>query len=674
MHKYHKFLNGFIILALLTALAWSFGPTTGTAQAKTQALLLQMAAQAPEKTISVIVQKASSTQQAEALAVKLGGRITKDLSMINAFAAEMTAGAARQMASSPPVRWISLDAPVQSSAAVSKFTAWATRNGTAVTNEFTSYANMLGAAGRDGKYGYGSQVKGAFTGFQPEYAPGQMIAKVEVTLRLYVPTALARTETPKLTPYVAGEAGAEVIVPVTDLNGCLGAQNACTRKYDITATRSSWTWANLNSLQIVIDQSTFDSGRVYYDAVGVRVTTIAGSDPSTPLVMPSLDGTAAVNSLVLSNAFPRVTRAVEIWNEAPYWQGSGVTVAVVDSGSFKTNAVGGRFIGEVNFNSAEHSANDQYGHGTFVTGLIADDGSYSGGKYMGIAPKVNILGVRVSDDQGMATESDVVSALQWIYNNHTAYNIRVVNLSLNSSMYQSYHISPLCAAVEILWFNRLVVVASVGNSGTAALYPPANDPFIITVGATDDKNTVDMGDDVIASFSAFGMDETGKTKPDLVAPGANLIAYLPDTNLLTISVQHPANRVDSNYFRMSGTSMSAPLVSGAAAILLQSNGSLAPDQVKYRLKATANKNWPGYNASMAGAGTLDVYAAVHGASTESANTNLTASLMLWTGINPITWGSVAWNSVAWNSVAWNSVAWNSVAWNSVAWNSDYWGP
>jgi hypothetical protein len=96
--------------------------------------------------------------------------------------------------------------------------------------------------------------------------------------------------------------------------------------------------------------------------------------------------------------------------------------------------------------------------------------------------------------------------------------------------------------------------------------------------------------------------------------------------------------------------------------------------VKYRLKATANKNWPGYNAASAGAGYLDVYAAVTGTTTESANTNLVASQLLWTGSNPVTWGSVNWNSVNWNSVNWNSVNWNSVNWNSVNWNSDYWGP
>ena len=118
--------------------------------------------------------------------------------------------------------------------------------------------------------------------------------------------------------------------------------------------------------------------------------------------------------------------------------------------------------------------------------------------------------------------------------------------------------------------------------------------------------------------------------------------------------------------------MSAPLVSGAVAILLESAPGLTPDQVKYRLKATANTNWPGYSATTAGAGYLDVYAAVKSTTTQSANTGINASQLLWTGSNPVSWGSVNWNSVNWNSVNWNSVNWNSVNWNSVNWNSDHW--
>jgi serine protease AprX len=282
--------------------------------------------------------------------------------------------------------------------------------------------------------------------------------------------------------------------------------------------------------------------------------------------------------------------------------------------------------------------------------------------------------------------------LQWIYQNKTKYNIKVVNLSLNSSVAQSYHTSPMDAACEILWFNGIVVVVSAGNNGTATLYPPANDPFVITVGATDDKGTLALSDDDVAPFSAYGTTAEGFAKPDLVAPGKNIIAPLPENDQLTIGKNHPANRVDSKYFRMSGTSMSAPMVSGAVALLLQDEPNLNPDQVKYRLTATANKNWLGYNATTAGAGYLDIYAAVNATTTARANTGVQPNRLLakmailaayatyhgvptdWSTVdwNSVDWNSVDWNSVDWNSVDWNSVDWNSVDWNSVDWNSVDW--
>ncbi len=112
--------------------------------------------------------------------------------------------------------------------------------------------------------------------------------------------------------------------------------------------------------------------------------------------------------------------------------------------------------------------------------------------------------------------------------------------------------------------------------------------------------------------------------------------------------------------------------SGAVALLLQDEPHLTPDQVKFRLQATANKNWSGYNNQKMGAGYLDIAAAVQGTTTQSANTGLLASRLLWTGSTPVMWGSVSWNSVSWNSVSWNSVSWNSVSWNSVSWNSEHW--
>jgi len=389
--------------------------------------------------------------------------------------------------------------------------------------------------------------------------------------------------------------------------------------------------------------------------------------------------TQCIDTKNLKNTYIDTIRAGEVWNNPLLLQGQGIGVAVVDSGinpngDLYTNMGVNRQVANVRFNTDyNQNASDGYGHGTVISSIVGGDGSDSNGNYIGVAPMANIINVKVSNDDGSARESDVIQGLQWVLNNKNTYNIRVVNLSFNSTVAQSYHSSPLDAAVEILWFNKIVVVVSAGNKANGVVYPPANDPFVITVGATDDKGTTSLNDDVITSFSAYGTTTDGFSKPDLVAPGKNIIGRLINTNM-GLGKSHPENIISGSYFKMSGTSVSAPIVSGAVAILLQSEPNLNPDQVKYRLMSTANTTWNGYNPTKAGAGYLDIFAAVKTNTTDIANINILPSQLLTTGSNPITWGSVGWNSVGWNSVGWNSVGWNSVGWNSVGWNSDYWGP
>ncbi len=533
-HRSHKSpahpvptICGALLLALLLATSLAGTAQPVAAREALQPPLREMALQDPAARVAVIVQKLDRDSAVEARVAELGGTVTKNLSIINAFAAELPAGQVEVLAQMPGVRWVSLDAPVS-------------------------------------------------------YTPGAAPAR---------------------------------------------------------------------------DQ---------------------GAPPPKPTPTPTSGSSGApINLSNLKNIYNYAVAADKVWNTAPYIQGQGVTVAVVDSGVNRNHPdFGKRVLANVEAGLLTVNANDGYGHGTFVAGIIAGNGAALNGRYIGIAPKANLVNVKVSTDIGAALESDVIAGLQWIYDNRTRYNIRVVNLSLNSTVAQSYHTSPIDAAVEILWFNGIVVVVSAGNNGTASLYPPANDPFVITVGATDDRGTWSIGDDLIASFSAYGTTGDGFAKPDLVAPGKNLVAPLASSGAV-FAREHPANVVDSYYFRMSGTSAAAPVVSGAVALLLQDEPSLNPDQVKYRLKATAVANkrqWSGYDATKAGAGYLNIYNAVTGTTTQAANTGITASHLLWTGSEPVTWSSVQWNSVQWNSVQWNSVQWNSVQWNSVQWNSDYWGP
>jgi serine protease AprX len=392
--------------------------------------------------------------------------------------------------------------------------------------------------------------------------------------------------------------------------------------------------------------------------------------------------TQCIDTTTLANAYISAIGADKVWNNNPYVQGKGIGIAIVDSGinpngDLYTTAGENRIVGNARFNTDyNQNPTDGYGHGTHVASIAGGNGKESGGKYIGVAPGAKIINVKVSNDNGSSRITDVIAGLQWVLNNKNTYNIRVVNLSQNSSVAESYKTSPLDAAVEILWFNGIVVVVSAGNQTSGVVYPPANDPFVITVGAADDKGTNTISDDTLATFSAFGTTETGAVKPDLVAPGRNITARLVN-NTMGLAGAHPANVVSGGqYFTMSGTSMAAPMVSGAVAVLLSKEPTLTPDKVKYRLMATANKTWPGYTAAKAGAGYLDLYAATKTSTTQSANTGTIVSTLLTTGTAPVnssvSWNSVSWNSVSWNSVSWNSVSWNSVSWNSVSWNSDYW--
>ena len=539
---------------------------------------------------------------------------------------------------------------------------------------FTHSSPMIDSAlGPNATAGCENAASAAFSGFDAEITPGHSIAKVEAVLRGYVPAQLSNDL--KINAFVAGQAGR-----VTTLNRHLFdpyVGNPGTVYLDITAARA-WQWADFaNGLQLFVDQTALGNGQaVCYDAVGLRVTSVAGSDPTIATVDSSEPPANALDASQQVNVYNQTIGASQLWNAEPRLQGRGVTVAVVDSGIFKTKDLEQAKLINVNFNRNYHDSADGFGHGTFIGGIIASSGKKSDGKYMGVAPLTRLLNVRVSDDQGMMLESDLVAALQWVLKNKDHHHIRVVNLSLNSSQPQSYHTSPLDAACEILWFNGIVVVVSAGNNGSANLYPPANDPFVITVGATDDAGTVTLADDVVANFSAYGLAENGESKPDLLAPGTDIVGLLPDNNRLQMGRAHPQNRVDSTYFRMSGTSVAAPMVSGAVALLLESEPGLTPDQVKYRLKSTALKSpaWPGYDPQRAGAGYLNIYAAVNARTTETANTNTPASALLWTGSTPAVWSSVNWTSVNWTSVNWTSVNWTSVNWTSVNWTSDHWDP
>jgi len=383
-----------------------------------------------------------------------------------------------------------------------------------------------------------------------------------------------------------------------------------------------------------------------------------------------------------SAVYPQVDGAPSAW--ASGLDGRGVGVAVIDTGISNTGDLAGKVIDGFDFSGEGSHTTDSYGHGTFVAGIIAGSGASSDGAIKGVAPGVNLISIKVAGADGSSDVVRVISAIQWAVNNAAKNNIRVLNLSLGTDSTQSWRIDPFNAAVEGAWRAGMVVTVAAGNAGSAGITKPGDDPYVITVGSTDDETTVDTSDDSVATFSSTGPTAADIPKPDLVAPGAHLVA----TRSLgsTVDTAYPVSRVEPVYFRGTGTSFSAPQVAAAAALLLQQRPNLTNNEVKGLLTSSASA-LPDVPVTAQGAGALDIRALLAAPTGPVANQGLPRSdgsgspfksegSLAYVGGPPrgsVAWNSAAWNSAAWNSAAWNSAAWNSAAWNSAAWNSEAWG-
>ncbi len=312
---------------------------------------------------------------------------------------------------------------------------------------------------------------------------------------------------------------------------------------------------------------------------------------------------------------------------------------------------------------------DDVGHGTHVAGIIAGN-SFNRpaadplrGDYVGIAPEADLIAIKTADDAGNSTVLDVINALQFVVEHKDELNIRVVNLSVSSDTPSSYLADPLDAAVEFAWHAGIVVVAASGNRGEVAdavQYAPGNDPFAISVGATDEVDTSSPSDDKVAPFSSRGVTQDGFTKPEVVAPGARIVAPLAIGS--AFQTLCPQCVVDGQYLRIGGTSMSAPVVAGAAALLLQARPDLNPDQVKGLLIGNTN-------ATSDRARQLNISRALSAYIGRGANQGLVpnpavAAVLVAAGIDPTraTWTKATWTKATWTKASWTKATWTRATW------------
>ena len=281
---------------------------------------------------------------------------------------------------------------------------------------------------------------------------------------------------------------------------------------------------------------------------------------------------------------------------------------------------------------------------------------------MGVAPEADLISVKVADDHGEATIVDVIYGLQFVVDYKDEYNIRVVNLSLESSVAESYKTDPLDAAAEAAWFNGIVVVAAAGNRGTdpkAVSYAPGNDPFVISVGAVDDQGTSDLADDKLATWSSRGETQDGHSKPDVLAPGSGIVSTLaPNSDFESLC---PTCIVGGEYIRAGGTSMSAPMVSGLAAIMLEDRPTLTPDRVKGILMASG-RNVPGVGDEAYAVG------AVTSTSTDNPNAGIAPNKFVKKAAN----GKVDFNRSSWSRSSWSRSSWSRSSWSRSSWSRSSW--
>jgi serine protease AprX len=383
--------------------------------------------------------------------------------------------------------------------------------------------------------------------------------------------------------------------------------------------------------------------------------------------------------------------AERLWRQG--FTGRGVGVALVDTGVVPVDGLtSGNVVNgpDLSFESQDDELRhlDTFGHGTHLAGIIAGRGS--GGLFrrgfQGIAPGVELTSVKVAGSDGAVDVSQVVAAIDWVVehrNDDPRHPIRVLNLSFGTDGVQDYRLDPLTHAVENAWRAGIVVVAAGGNEGFGApkLNNPAYDPRVIAVGAADINDTPwRTWDDTVADFSSRG-DRTRRV--DVTAPGRSIVSLRNPGSY--VDVLHAAARDGRDYFKGSGTSQAAAVVSGAVALLLDARPDLSPDQVKELLRSTASR-MPYADAAGRGAGQIDITEAAWTraprAHQDWQSSTGTGSLEAARGTQHVADGDVEltgeqgvlgpWDAEAWAAASSNGTSWQGGQFMGQDWTGGCW--
>jgi serine protease AprX len=460
----------------------------------------------------------------------------------------------------------------------------------------------------------------------------------------------------------------------------------------------------------------------------------------------------AVETQTYPGSLYEITRSIgsrEAWGNGA--TGAGIDVAVIDTGVAPVAGLtgAGKVINgaDLSFESQSDTFSylDTYGHGTHMAGIIAgldpgvaDYSAASPDRFVGVAPEAGIVNIKVGAHDGSVDVSQVIAAVDWViqHKDDDGMNIRVLNLSYGTDSTQSYLVDPLAKVVEKAWQAGIVVVTAAGNDGNAApLRNPAHDPFVIAVGSAQagEYNTTSDAQvtyDRVSTYSNCGVVRT----VDLVAPGKSIRSLRVPGSMADETF--PEARVDDRFFLGSGTSQAAAVVSGAVALVLSSDPSLTPDQVKDLLTSNATpmsnvsatcqgagvvntsflgSRFRGRNTTQAftassGAGSLELsrgsfHLVMDGmelrgeqdimgspwkgfvteatiCSTEGKGKNATTVCevaqveadTLWDGgdWNGTSWSGTSWSGTSWSGTSWSGTSWSGTSWSGTSWSGTSW--
>jgi serine protease AprX len=432
-----------------------------------------------------------------------------------------------------------------------------------------------------------------------------------------------------------------------------------------------------------------------------RVTGVYSVTANAPVqLLGNIDGMDPTKQAGSWYRVVKNTKLHDMWKHG--WTGQGIDVALIDSGVAPVEGLALNVINGPDLSFESQAPNltnvDTYGHGTHIAGLIAGRDSVIkptkedeevNDHFVGAAPGARIVSLKVAASDGATDVSQVIAAIDWVVQNRNAdgLNIRVLNLSFGTDGTQDYRLDPLAYAVEVAWLHGIVVVVAAGNAGfgTPQLNNPAYDPYVIAVGADDTRGTDDPKDDVIPEWQSRG---NAIRHPDIVAPGKSIISLRDPGSF--VDDANPGARVGlSRFFRGSGSSQSAAIVSGAVATLLSQRPELTPDQAKALLMQTAEP-LPNADPVAQGAGLINLHEA-----REAKTETIAGALQTWPrssglGSLELARGSVTvedeqillqgeqtifgdtWDPAVWTSSSWDGTSWSGGQWTGRTWSGDCW--